>query len=263
MTDLPPRLESEERMVATSAGEEVQISIVRRGILKTESKTYKSARTAFEAVASYGSPRQSFEKLCESLRCRLESSGLPSDRQKVLIEVAAGQWEPFNRERHPISPGSHLQLWISRLYAQTEPLSHERSVGDYLYALTRLLDEPGAEPLLWYVGECINAAVMSKLAGPINLYATAGIAARRGRAAGPRAQRVKAAQRRQIIAEHVQSLWIDSPILKGDAINSAAKIASAVNGDLIASRLLTRGKSGLSVKTIGDHIRALISAKKL
>ena len=263
MTELPPRLESEERVVATGAGEEVKISIVRRGILKTESKTYKSARTAFEAMASYGSPRQSFENLCESLRCRLDSSGLPSDRQKVLIEVAAGQWEPFNRERHPISPGSHLQLWISSLYAQTEPLSHERSVGDYLYALTRLLDEPGAEPLLWHVGECINAAVMSKLAGPINLYATAGIAARRGRAAGPSAQRGKAAQRRQIIAEHVRSLWIDSPILKGDAINSAAKVASGVNRDLAASGLLARGKSGLSVKTIGDHIRALISAKKL
>ncbi len=228
-------------------------------------KTHKSARTAFEAMASYDFPRKSFEKLCELLRCRLDRVGLPSDRQKIWVEVAEGRWEPYDKELHPTSKlhGAHQQLWISRLYALTEPLSQERCVGDYLDALTRLLDEPGAEPLLWHVGGCINAAVMSKLARPINEYATAGILARGSRAAGPKAQRDRAARCREVIAEHVRSLWLAFPIFKGNAINSAAKVAVAVNRDLVESSLLPPGKSGLSVKTIGDHIRTLISAKKL
>lgn len=265
MTELPPRLETENRVeLASGTGEEVQISIVRRGILKTESKTYKSARTAFEAMASYDSPRKSFEKLCESLRCRLDRVGLPSDRQKIWVEVAEGQWEPYDKELHPISIlyGAHQQLWISRLYALTEPLSQERCVGDYLNALTRLLDKPSAEPLLWHVAECINAAIISKLAGPINLYATAGISARRCRAKGPKTNRNKAAQRKEITERLVLKLWAISPIYKGSALISATMIEGELNQELQAKKLHPRGRVTLARKTICDYIRAVIGAQK-
>jgi hypothetical protein len=245
-------------------GENIRVTTARRGILGTESRTYNSFPAPADALC-YKPSKEQLEKFCDSLRDELEVWGLPSDRQFSWIKIGDGDWQPCaddHRLSANMAPVS-WSIWYSRLKALTEPLTKQRSAGDLLWALTELLNRPGIEPNLWHVSQCLTAFRRFGIAGAPNFFATAGIAARKGRAVGPTAKRQQAGGRREAIRPLVCKFWETSPIHRNDAANTAAALAVPINQVLRDQGLLPRAKKRLSVKTINDYIRELIRGKSI
>jgi hypothetical protein len=253
----PPLKKDEQIEVDPDTGGKIYVTITRRGILTTESRRYDSietwARTFRRAPA-----KMQMERFCEELRDDLRNWGLPTDREFRWVKIGDGEWQQYPDDL-PFDPAHSWQLWYARLVALTEPLTEARFVGDALYRLTNLLSSPGVEPFLEDIAACIQAVSTLRIAGSMNAFATAGMAARKGRAAGPAAKQRQAAQRREVTWAIANRYWRNSPLHRGDAANTAAAIREEVNRELRAKGLLPRGKEGLSVKALNDYIRAYIS----
>jgi len=260
----PPLITDERIETVAATGEKFRVTNMRRGVLGVESRTYNSLSTFMDTIRCEPVKIQ-LEKLCESLRDRLEHWGLPSDRQPSWVKIRDGDWQPCAADfcvTADMWPVSH-SVWSARLEALTEPLTKQRCVGDLLRALTQLLECPSVEPYLPHIARCMSAASALKIAGETNFFATAGIAAHRGRAAGPTAKQQQAVERREAIRPLVSEFWRTSPIHRKDAANTAAALVVSINQVLRDKGLLPRGKKDLSAKTISDYIRALIRGKSI
>ena len=255
----PPLKKDEQRIdVDPETGENIHVTITRRGILATESRRYGSIESWAKNFRR-ASAKERIERICNQLRDDLRSWGLPTDRQSSWVKIGDGEWRQWSDDSPFDLTRDSWQLWYSRLVQLTEPLSEARCVGDALYKLTNLLSRPGVEAFLDDIAPCIQAFSTLRIAGPTNAFATAGMAARKGRAAGPAAKQRQAAQRREVTWAIANKYWSTSPLHRGDAANTAAAIRDEVNRELCAKVLLPRGKESLSVKAINDYIRACIS----
>jgi hypothetical protein len=242
----------------------VRITTVRRGILKSETRTYdsNSIGTGLKRLTSVP-PKQEFERMCETLRDRLEKWGLPSDRQPRWVKRPGHDWEPYVDENHRDIKGPvSYALWWARIKALTEELSEKRQTGEALWQLLRLLERDGIVPHLWHVGQTISAISTLRIAGSMNAMATAGIAARKGRTLGPAAKQAKAAARQDIVFDVATKFWTRSPKYSNDANNTANVIQDDVNERLLEDGLWPREKAGMSAKTIADHIRGILRGKR-
>ena len=153
----PPLVTTKQIETVSETGEEILVTTVRRGILGAESRTYNSV-LALAAALCNEPPKKQLEKFCDALRDRLERWGLPSDRQPCWIKIGDGDWQPCADDHHlsvdmtPVSSST----WHSRLEALTEPLTTQRAAGDLLWALTELLKQPGIEPYLGHISQCMT-----------------------------------------------------------------------------------------------------------
>jgi hypothetical protein len=259
-----PPLQREER-IEVDAETQTKIRVVsrRRGVLGIETRHYDSVFAFFREEAKQ-SPRAALEQFCDHLRDILEESGLPSDRTPSWVQVSNGAWEPLstserNRADHRHALAARYQTWAKRLEEITDPLSKDRTAGDLLEALTHLIQRKGVDDHLWHISQVLIAHRRYCIAGRINTLAANGMAGQRARAAGPATRRERALEVRRVICERTSRYWVERPILKGDASNTAAAIADEVNIALRTKGLLPSKKLGLSPKTIGDHIRAGIA----
>jgi len=257
----PPLVREERTEIDPDIGAEVTITTHRRGVLGTESREIHSplnefSLTRFHELYFSESPRQLLEKFCDGLRDRLEASGFPSDRTPSWVRCGEGEWQPRPEDHRGHQKGHSYARWISRVEKLTEPLSPERAAGALLLAIIDLLNRVGIEEHLWHILQVMQKASDYRITGSINYLAYQGVLARKARSAGPKARQSKAKDMRRIIWAHAEQRWSRYGAMKGDASNTAAAIAGDVNSELRAQGLLPPEKAGLSVKTIGDHIRA-------
>ena len=136
-------------------------------------------------------------------------------------------------------------------------MSVEQTTGELLYQVSQLLARDGIDPHLQRIFALMKAYSDYRLAGKINTLVDQAITGEEARSLGPPARRQRACAVRQVIAEAAEAYWLDYPKLRNYASNTAACLADEVNQRLRSQRLLPANKTGLSTKTIADHIRAL------
>jgi hypothetical protein len=213
-------------------GEDVQVTCLRRGVLKRETRCFASAYAGFTALADQKTTRRSLEDYCAFIRDQLSKAGLPSDATPSWFKGPSGEWEVYNPTVHKAqfrSGQAAWQLWTKRLEEMTEPLSRERLAGELLFDLTQLLRRPGVDEHLWHIVKVVLNYSTFRIAVATNKMATAGMRASKGRANGPRSRRDRAAAKRDIIWHAAQSYWCKRPIYRNDGSNTGLAIASAVN----------------------------------
>jgi hypothetical protein len=251
-----PPLTKEEFTEVDETGVTVKVTRYRRGVLVREARQYDPSN--IRAWRGGATVRQELEAFCDALRDMIESAGFPSDRTPKWIKIADGEWRPENdnddRELIPTVPTAYA-LWIHRLGKTAEPLSHIEAAGKLLWALSHLLKRKKIDEHLWDIGQVMEHYASYRLSGNINHYASMGVAARLARAKGPQASQRRRNRVREIVWAHAIAHWSSNPRYEGDAWNTAACIACAVNTELRDRRLLPGKKTGLQPKTISDHIR--------
>jgi hypothetical protein len=222
----------------------------------SESRKYTAAGYWLDELCT--PPRVSLERMCDQIRDRLEEEGLPTDRTPNWIRIPGEDWKQADRDENVIELRASYALWTSRLKDLTEPLSIERAAGDLLWSLLQLLGRENIDEHLWHVAQLMQSYASFRMLGPINEAAQDGLVARKGRAAGPASKRQKALEIRDTIWAHTHTFWSENPSCKGDATNTAGRIAAIVNEELRIKGLLPAKKGHLSTKTIADHIRTCI-----
>jgi hypothetical protein len=245
-----PPLEREERIeIDSEFGGQVSVTTLRRGILGESTKRYDPYNPA--VVTAYNvPPREVVERICDDLRDELHSVGLPSDRTPDWMRSGKDD----SNAGVKIEQSSRQSPWIRRLRDMTEPLSRGRLAGELLLDLLILLERDGIDKHLRQISRVIDAYSSYELAG-VNSLATAELEARKSRANGPRIKKARAEEVRRIIGEQAQQYWKLHPNYSGDASNTAPQIADSLNEILRTRKLIPLSKTGLSSKTISDHIR--------
>jgi hypothetical protein len=261
-----PPLERCERVETDpTTGSEIRVVSEKRGVLGWETRHYSSPQVALDEWSATVPVKEELEGFCEHLRDQLEKRGLPSDRTPSWIKMDNGEWKPDRPEG--IDRESRMKharaRWSHRLKELTEPLSKNRAAGNLLDALVEVLKRPGIDEHLWHVVRLMNAYRVYCITGNINNLATMGFKARKGRSDGPLARHRSGKETRQVICDQAKQFWSAHPLYRNDATNTAEQIAATVNAELLARKLLSRGKTKLCDKTIGDHIRAGIRGKML
>jgi hypothetical protein len=251
---LPPLTCEEHFETDPDTGERIQVKRYRRGVMVRE--TTKSDFLTWAKRLSEESPRQILEMQCEFLRDKLEAAGLPTDRHPAWVKVDDGDW--YEETDTTIKPTWKTKCrwarWQKRLEELTEPLSVERTMGELLCQTIQLLGRPGIDKDLWHAMQYAQKLSSFQISR-VNYVAHLGMAGRQARAAGPQARRVRAAQVAEIIRTCASACWRRNSSLRHVANLTAEQIKDEVNSQLRSLSLLSRGKNGLSVKTIADYIR--------
>lgn len=247
-----PLLTETTTKIDPKTGSEYTSTILRRGVLGIEKMQYKEFNPR-DFCQDTCTPRQDLEQFCDHLRDCLEKDGLPSDRTPHWINEN-GRWRPMqDADKRQLRS---YKSWIKRVEDLTEDLSDGRIGGDLLLALVHLLSRKGIDDHLWDIMQVMNLYHRLRLSGRINRLATQGLAARRGRQAGPKSRRTISAERRATIQQIAREFRASNPIYAADAQNTAFRIADQVNKTLADRKLLGKNNRPLSAKTIADHIRA-------
>lgn len=234
-------------------GLDVPVTRYRRGILSVETYHY----TAENIMAmQQPSPRELLDSLRDHLRKALENLGLPTDQARVWLCDKGGEWRPRKEDDLEIQVGQGYSLWTKRVKDLTQPLSRGLLAGELLESLNCLLDRPGIDEHLWHICQVMEDYHSYQVGGNISRLAASGLASQKARATGPLARKRRTAETRQIIWKCVQTFWDKHPAYRGDATNTASRIADLVNAELRELGLLRQPDGRLSNKTISDHIRA-------
>jgi hypothetical protein len=200
-------------------------------------------------------PSTRFAKLRDELRALLDGHDLPTDQEPSWIKSELDAWRPLTQGEAVLDQRS-IYDWYEVVALRTEVNSLNRAAGVLLYRLIAFLNLRWIDQGL--LMELLAAHTdYNALKTNVVSFAYGVTKARNGLAEGPAAKHKKANARRKIVDEHMRVFWLKNPSYHGDASNTAAQIADAVNYDIRANNLLTQGKVGLSIKTIGDHIRAI------
>ena len=252
----PPLIESETTEIDPDTGGPVCKTRIERGVLAEETRRYDDMRAYFTMLSQpQPTARQRLEEFADSLRDNLEKKNLPTDRNPLWMSVNGGPWVPRAKDQ-PLPEGRVSQShWDHRLKKPTDPLSKEREAGELLALIIELLAIDGIDPHLNLIGRLMNKAGSFRIAGRLNFLAHQAIAGQRARAKGPAAKRRRAEETCGIVMTHAAAHWSERPLLRGDISNTAACIAGVVNKELRSRNLLSPKSNGLSIKTIGDHIR--------
>jgi hypothetical protein len=197
--------------------------------------------------------KEYLQKLQTGLRKELERKGFPTDLDPGFVMVGRTDWGL--REDHVPDHGADAVRSQRSGCVMPEPLTKDRLCGQLLINLIFILRNKKLEPHLPRIVSFAQSVTNYRLAGRINTLVHEAILAHRARALGPAARHERAALIRDAIADQAQSYWACHPALRGDMSGTATAIAEKVNADLRESGLLPAKKSGLSVKTICDHLR--------
>lgn len=249
------KLKTEKRLERDPKyGFEVEVTTHRRGLLKQIIRSFPPNRVGSIDTTS---TRQELENLCDMLRDRLDSVGLPSDRHPHWIRIGDGEWREVSEEELRQGPLSNTAgaFWISRLDDLTEPLSEERLAGKLLWALLNLLNLELSDDQLWHVNQTMHCYHLMWLSGAVNHFAMTGWNAAQGRQAGPAARREIANETRGVIRDYADQYQREHPQFTGQANATARGIHKNANKALRERNLLNDGRADLSVKTIADYIR--------
>jgi hypothetical protein len=251
---------SEKYETHKESGIKIKVTEFKRGVMRLQERRFdRFSLAAFDTE----DPRKSLEQLCNSLRDRLEALGLPSDRTPHWIMTRDNQWRSVDAETIVESQSvKRSSLWTSRVDDLSEPLSEGRLTADLLFHLVVLLEMENIDHSLWNVAQVMRSYSQLRISA-LNELASAGATAIRVRANGPKSKMAKALEVREIICQHSKLFWAKRPQLEGDASNTAAHIAEAVNTELNSRRLLPPSRKLMATKTIADHIRHGIQDKIL
>jgi hypothetical protein len=193
--------------------------------------------------------------LGKRLRGHLDARGLPTDKWPVMpVESDSG----YNPKEHGIVEDE--DLWIGWVEDSTEPLTKDRIAADLLYATNSLLASFSEEQLR-DVFQAMRLYHLYSMVGELNELAASGEASKKGRAKGPSVKKERARKWRELILAIAVKFWEQNPRWVGQPVNTAKKIAQAVN-QMRAAR--QPGCAPLATKTIADHLRvALAEAQQL
>jgi hypothetical protein len=255
----PPLTYHETTGIDPTTGAPIRFQITKRGIMR-RTYVHTDMRTGYLRCAAFGSPRKRLERLCDTLRKKLEDKGLPTNLNGYWVGKPDGSWEPITEKWHDqqIDLRYGFMNWKALISSLTEEFSPERQTAELLYQVAALLSEPGVDPYLVRAGALMYAYGNFVLAGDVNRLAHQAMLAKEARAAGPRARHNRAQAIRQIVAEEAQKSWSTHALRKGDVITTAVSIAPQVNKRLKSENLLPANKDGLSAKTIADYIRKIM-----
>lgn len=258
----PPLERWESTETDPETGEVVRVSSVRRGLLRRETRHFDDPLTAFKRMAGGKTARQALEDHCDRLRDYLAERGLPTDRSRFWIKLPGNNdWETYDPAVHgdnPLALGAAMRLWLKHLEEMTEQLTPERLAGDYLFQLNNLLGQEGVDSHLWHVAQLLNISFKYGVAVYANPSFFSMQQVQKARAQGPQIRRQRAEEIRRIIWSVAQRFWLRRPIFKNDGTNTASSTARLVNRVLRLKKLIPKDSTGLTHKTIADHIRRAI-----
>jgi hypothetical protein len=254
----PPLETSHWTEIDSETGGEIKVSLIKRGVLETESKTYKGKALQMRAEedAKPLPPRVAFAKYADKLRQLLSDAGYPTDRQPLWIKTTEGEWRPRDPTEPPTTDLVWEVSWNKRVQMLAPPLTEASIAGELLSGLIDLLNMEGLnddhlQQFLFVMHEYGRLQV----AGPFNLSVHQALEAGKARSKGPEAIKKRADSVREIVMRHAAAFWEAHPTYVRDASNTAASIANAVNEELRLKGLLPKSKGKLSLKTIAEHVR--------
>jgi hypothetical protein len=249
--------------VDPDTGGEIFTERYERGVSATETKTYDARALLALSKAwpnqSAGSARQDLKDFAEHLRANLTKAGYPTDLHPLWIKIDDGEWQPRN-VNEPLPQGRISQShWDSLLEKLTPPLSKPYAAGRLLASIVEILEVKEFEDKhLRMFGRAMNLFGEYRVAGHLNYLAYQGLKARKARTQGPISVQRRAQSVREIVKRHTEHYWKRHALHRNDALNTAASIAETVNEDLRTQGLLPKNRTGLSTKTISEHIRKSI-----
>jgi hypothetical protein len=190
--------------------------------------------------------KSALSALASKLRNHLDAKDLPTDKWPVMpLELEQG----YVPEEHGVVDDQ--DIWIGCFEDYEEPLTEDRIVADLLHTTNRLLST-FSEDHLREIFHAMKAYHLYCTVGEINELALAGKVSVDRLRKGPIVRKARSQDDRILILSVARDFWQKSPRLRGQPVNTAKKIAEAVN---IARAAQRPGCKRLSQKTIADQLR--------
>ena len=187
--------------------------------------------------------------LASRLRAQLDAADLPTDKWEVMPRDLDFGYSP---EEHGIVEDE--DIWIQLIEDSTAPLTSLRISADLLHALNRLLAR-FTEDQLSDVFRAMTLYYLHRVVEELHEPALSGQASKKGREKGPSVKKERARALRALILVKADECWARHPRLAGQTVNTAKKIADAVNQARASQNL---GRKPLAVSTIANQLRVAL-----